>query len=648
MRRRVLTAATAILAAWGMAACGGTDGDPTTGGGFEARDDASDQTRVVGRAVTSDDEPAAGVTVFVRSESGDRVRGETGADGRFELDGAPAGPATVVLNDGEGHGGVRRLELLADGENRVGTVELEPLTDLPELVKFPGVGFEHRVTDTRGDYHFPEYSSDRSKVYAARRIDGKENWDIVAIDTQTGNERTLAEGYNLNTIQSSYWADPEEPQRRVFRLVEDRYLMWTYDGEEKSSLRTVYDLKKDEIVFDSKEVGVQLMRKTAVMEDQTVMPMAVERENVSGQRFATAYRVKFFVLDHASGDVEEGPWALGDGEWTWFFGIDDTAQSSFVYRAEPACGNESEGFERCQRFKGAGETPFYTYASEDRSTAPLGEPSELTNARAELDASGETAYVFGSDVSGSEWTSTVRRFDVASGDSTTFTLPTKADQDDVDSPEFHVGADEEDIYVTWGKELDEQGDANLPQGRLFGHWEDGETTRFTPTVEIDGEEVEVCSSDPCHVLWDGEETFRIRAMFELDEGDWWSALIDYRDGEVVNRRAFDTLESDGGPTSRWRMHPNARSETDVAGAAGADVEVMRLRRGQGETGFYQLFVRRNSKDPTGFVQRTFLRADHRHAALTDDGSTVFYFTRDPLSGYVQLFRYDTSALPLGK
>lgn len=646
MRRAIgnITLATmmASLAALGVAACGGADGDPTTGGGFENRDDATGETRVVGRAVTPEGEAAADVVVFVRTESGDKVRGRTDTEGRFDLEGAPTGRATVVLNDGEGLGGMRELELLADGENRVGEIELEPITDLPELVKVPGVGYEHRVTDTRGDYHFPEYSSDRSTVYAARRLDGKEKWDVVAIDTESGRERVLAEGYDLDTFQASYDADPEEPQRRVFRLVEDRYLMWSYDTEDSGTWRVVYDVQEGEVVFDSQDVGATLMKRTAVMEERTVMPLAVERENVSGRRLQSVHKVKFFVLDHDEAEVTEGPWA-GDGDtWFWFFGIDDTADGSFVYRAEPACGSEGEGFERCQRFRGAGRVPFYIFDSEELSTSALGEPVELTNARARLLASGDEAYVIGSDVSGSDWTPTLRRYDVDSGGSTTFTLDVKGDDR---APDVRVGADAQDIYLAWPKEIDDGIEHPDLPGYEFASWSDGETTTSTPTVELDGTEKTLCSSGPCHVYWDDPETLRIRAMFERGDGDWWAALVDYRDGEIADRRVFDILENDEGPADRWTSHPESRTETDVARAADAGVEAMRLRRGTNQTGFFQLFVRQDPEDPQGFEQRTFLRSDHWHPALNADGSTVYYFTKDPLSGYVQLFRYDTAALP---
>lgn len=53
------------------------------------------------------------------------------------------------------------------------------------------------------------------------------------------------------------------------------------------------------------------------------------------------------------------------------------------------------------------------------------------------------------------------------------------------------------------------------------------------------------------------------------------------------------------------------------------------------TGFFQVYLH-----DTALKQRTFLTADHKHVQFSADGKNLFYFTRDPISGYIQLFRLD--------
>ncbi|MFB6373123.1 MAG: hypothetical protein ABEN55_08415, partial [Bradymonadaceae bacterium] len=155
------------------------------------------------------------------------------------------------------------------------------------------------------------------------------------------------------------------------------------------------------------------------------------------------------------------------------------------------------------------------------------------------------------------------------------------------------------------------------------------------TLQLAGAERSVCREGTCTIETLDAKGFRVRLRFERNDGDWWGGIADYQNGQWADTRAVDIWETDEGP---------GYFEAPLVSPANGDIEAIRLRRG--ETGFYQYSVRRKSGgEATGYTQRTFLSAHHRHATFGPDGETLYYFTRDPVSGYIQLFQLRLDTVP---
>jgi hypothetical protein len=175
----------------------------------------SGEGALVGRAVDATGAPVAGVRVILLGAA--RAETATGADGRFAIGEAPAGKATLVLNDGQGHGHLRELSIYPHGTNDAGDTFLEDLTRFPEMVLLRDVGFEERISSAPGDLGTAVYSSDGSMAYGVRAaIDAAPT--LVAISTADGSETPLG----------------NSPAAPDLDLLADRYLLLRY---------TVPDLK---------------------------------------------------------------------------------------------------------------------------------------------------------------------------------------------------------------------------------------------------------------------------------------------------------------------------------------------------------------------------------------------------------------------
>jgi hypothetical protein len=98
-------------------------------------------------------------------------------------------------------------------------------------------------------------------------------------------------------------------------------------------------------------------------------------------------------------------------------------------------------------------------------------------------------------------------------------------------------------------------------------------------------------------------------------------LLDLASGQSPLLRVYPLGQTDDLPT--LMPSPDGQSEWVL------------LRDG---AGFFQLYQGAAGAQPSTLTQTTFLTAQHASPHFSPDGQSLLYFTRDPISGYVQLFR----------
>jgi hypothetical protein len=111
--------------------------------------------------------------------------------GSFRFDGLTPMTATLVLNDLAGHGALLTTTLLGGFETNTGAIALRPLESVAGILDLRSVGYEERVSTDRGDHLQPRYTQGAARVYTMRRLPGQTPVDIVETDSATGAARVL-------------------------------------------------------------------------------------------------------------------------------------------------------------------------------------------------------------------------------------------------------------------------------------------------------------------------------------------------------------------------------------------------------------------------------------------------------------------------
>lgn len=627
-----------------IAGCGAAGSDR----GFDVRESSGPTTHVAGRALGDEGEPSAGTDVYLHVDD-QKFHAQTESDGAFAFEEVPPGPAKLVLNDGSGSGALRETELIADGTNDLGSITLRALGDYPKLVDIHGVGFEERVTTGDGGYKFPLYDDDADKVYAARRQseDDDAAWTVLEIDTETGRERelvrdqTLSKWYGVAPIRAS----------SAFKLAADRYLVWKYGRSEGhgSGLR-IYDLKRDELAYDTSSIGEQIFhRHVPVTDEAIVMPMEMGLEPITSPEGGlperdAARRIKFYKFDVDTGEVVEGPDAASS--WIQWFQFRDYSDSALAYRVTTACRGDGEWedqFVACTpEVEDTKEEMLRVLEFDEMTTSTL--TSESAGSGVSIPPNGSAVYWIddGSD------DRAVVRHDLETDDTrrrsdSSFTCSRWGNEGlGTDCTGIATGRDADDLYLTWSKSWKE----GEYRGTVLYDWnfDENELTRLEPTVEVDGESIAVCgprTTCTVHGTDGGRirpgETFehfegdlRVRRIFEGSDGRKMKAIVDFEDGEQVTSRLYPAVPGESDDVAgNW----NIRS------AVGSSAEAALIQPGEESHIQYAIRDAARSSTPDAFQQRTFLDADHHHAAFRRDGTALYYFTRDPISGVQQLFRY---------
>lgn len=591
-----------------------------SGGSFTNPGDRRATGEVVGSLRGADAEPAAGTPVFFRRIGETRATARTDELGNFQFGSVSTGSVRLVARTGDGRGAVTETTVFAGGTRRVPTMQLRPLEERPALLDVHGVGFEEQVTSREGDLLDPVYTSDFDRVLGARERGTDPNFEVVEIDPSTGRERVLVETDALARLDGRRrWLGASE----IFTLADERYLV--FRGSRAVGW-IIYDLREDRVAFRSSEVEGSPTGTTgpAVAEGHVVVPHTLKEREIREIR-TTAKRIRLDVFDLDRGTFKRGPPA--GYEWSRGFNHIGVADGFAVIRSFRACTGDSGEFTACfATDSSASRTEGYfavdlqslevttieTYRSDESLAAHV--PTE-----------GPFAYTERSRTSSSPPATVVLRHNLETGTERRASIGSCPD---CRPPSVTPALDAESMYAWW--------DLADAERKKVVHWdlEAGTTTPLEAAVRVGETERDRCDSDLCELYTLRDGTLRVQRVFERSSGDWWGAMVDVRGTEVVDRRVFDIWEG----TDR-----TTRFDSFVGDAARADVEFMRLRRGS--NGYAQYFIRGGSAGGAGqqFKQRTHLPAHHRDAALSDDGETLLYVTRDPETGLDQLFRLQLGA-----
>lgn len=602
-----------LLVAWSTAGLVGCEAGLSEGS-FTAPGDHRATGELVG-ALQGDDEPAAKTAVFLRRIGETRATTRTDQLGNFRFGSVSTGSVRLVAHTGDGRGAMAETTVFAGGTRRAPPMQLRPLGERPALLDVHGVGFEEQVTSGEGDLLDPVYTSDFDRVFGARERGSDPNFEVVEIDPSTGRERVLFETNALARLDGRRrWLGASE----IFTLVGDRYLV--FRGS-RSDGWVVYDLQNDGVAFRSSEVEGSPTGTTgpAVAEGHVVLPHTLEEREIEEIR-STAKRIRLDVFDLESGAFKRGPPA--GYEWSRGFNYIGVADGFAVIRSFLACTGDSGEFTACfATDRSASRTEGYfavdfqslevTTIEKYQSDEPLG---------AHVPTEGPFAYTERGRTSSSPPATVVLRHNLETGTERRASIGSCPD---CRPPSVVPALDSASMYAWW--ELPDR------EQKKVVHWdlEAGTTTPLEASVEVGETELDRCDPDLCELYTLRDGTLRVQRVFERSSGDWWGAMVDIRGTEVVDRRVFDIWEG----TDR-----TTRFDSFVGDAARADVEFMRLRRDS--NGYAQYFVRGGPAGGEGqrFKQRTHLPAHHRDAALSADGETLLYVTRDPETGLDQLFR----------
>ena len=624
MRTRLLTA----LLALSMAACGGAlnpaptsdagCNDPLCSGGFDDKDDPKAVGTLTGTAFR-DGLAAQGVTAHLIAEDGSIVRTSTDATGVFKFDLSPA-RYKLVLNDARGRGGYESFVLFGGGVNDLGRLELVPLETVPGILDLQGVGFEERLTRQAGDYLYPVFDSTRSFVYAARKLGGDSGYDILKVAIPGGQETLLAAKVDLSSSYSSR-----------LELVSDRVLAYWATRQDPDSAYLI-----DSLVFvdvqTGKELAVESWRRHGghfevngslyVFESQS---SRVVGDTLFGD--VQQYTWALVRIDPATGARTQGP-ILGSIGWSNGFGMLEHDSKNAMVLPQHGCGFDyaMQHPADCDASYPGSQGLVPALVKVDLSTLVDRKLcSASSSTKGSFSADGSKFYVLesGADANGS--TTVLNAVDVATGArSALLTRSCKTERCFTGLYGTSLKSPVAEELLVQTQATDAQGQYTAPgYGRIDLAAKTLAELPMTWTIEGTSQDLYQKTADwsgYCTASWLPDGKVRLQAM-TAPAAQRYTLVVDVpaSTASAVARR-FPMGQEDSFPTM----------------IAGGGREIVQLR--DLATGFFQLWGGTEGAALPAMSPSTFLTANHRFAALTADGKTVYYFTRDPISGYEQLFR----------
>ena len=582
---------------------------PFYNGGFDDLDEPEGSSVVTGHAHSASGAPAIGVSIFLVFEGRVEAQGATDQTGAFRITADIVGRSALVVNDGQGFGAFREI-ILYDGDNDAGDLFLEPLEQLAAVMDLSGIGFEERVTVERGDYVRPTYNKDVTAMFAARQLGGEDLYEIVRVALPSGEETVIRSDEDLYN------------NSRTFALLNDRVLYYR-------AYRMVYDeqsqmeVRADHHVLIDTETGEELWAAPwwwvragpFAAGDAVYVYEGTERRFVYSYIFGSVYeyRMRPVRIDVEAGTVENGPHIGG-----WWGSISGFVTSDERVAFIPYAECDPEDWE-CD-IGGAQQLQVTELDTlESRYVGNIGGGRLAEHASWD----GGDLILHGEGYP----TPTLQRFDVSSGAITEIASFSCTDGGCPNRTWISPGG----RILTLLYENDEAGMVHS-QGL---HWVDGNTGAVEPLLRthvVDGLVFTLCDGDyaRCTPTFRGSGV-RVSEVFDDDPTDGKDnvAVVDFLSGGDAQARVFEVGEVDwSGPAIL--DSPDGLTEAVVA----RDLQ----------TGFLQVSFGQSSGAARDLERKTFITADHYALRFTPDGQRLYYFTRDPISGYQQLFRVERGEL----
>ena len=548
--------------------------------------------------------------------------------GAFEIADAPSGRVTVAFSDGAGRGALLDVVVQPRGVNDLGSVPLVPLAELPELLALRGVGFEERLTTGAGDLSSLVMTSDFKTAYGLRAD------RVVQIDLGTGSESEVNLCGGMPTPPGLY--------APVLSLVADRFLvLWSgvvgpslalvRDGVGSSGF--VFDLAHRDDLESRVADGSRCTRGIygpgwgqylidAWVHDGTLLLVV---GSFLGDDGSVNYRIWFetwrysatdtVAVDTASQIGPFGPVAALDLDYCPYrvLGVTDVVTliqlGGEVVVARSDSGALTGHFALPQGFNMvkmmvSGDELVGVYNSQDHSAATLRWLSTATgeDARPALDFKAHMPP---------DTTDYIHRLSVMGLDQATGRVAVIVEGHPLNTQPWGVISSAWVVDARLGR-LTEVPLAFAEGARQFG-----------PTL-LGGEP---WFPKPFAVRFPTASSLRIETL--LENGSMSDAAVIEYDGTRSTGRFF-------------AMGLAQRSSTgyffSLTPVSSRNLEV-RFKHDTA-TSFIQAFVATAGAADQSFRQRTWVSADHNNPFLSPDGRWVFTLVRDPVGGFVQLFRLE--------
>jgi hypothetical protein len=585
------------------------------GGGFDDIDDPQGEGRLIGRALTAEREPVAGVSAYLVQHGVAVARTESDATGRFQLELDRIGPADVVLNDAAGRGALKAMALYA-GENDAGDLFLQPLESIAPVVDMRDIGFEERLTTERGDYLHPIYDADRTTVYAARRKGGDANYQIVRIDLPGGRESVLRDDEELYSSQTSLQLLGDE----VLHYVAYRTITTEQYPE---GIRATHH------VFIDTATGAELaavvwweMRAGPMNSGDSICYIeGAERQAAYDSIFGTVYeyRLRPACLAKASGQITRGDPIPG-----WSTNAQAVAANAerLAFLRHRECDYEDPD---CQWDP---PVPLFSVNWADLSYHGLGSFESDTRWVSYAAWSGEQLYFLATDQSPTAtaalfrldvtaaYPTPQRVFDFACADWTGEACPAGGQQ------RVSPGGERLVLQLSRSAQNGEAEHLGLYSIDLLDASSSAVDTRFV----IDGEEYALCSSGEysgCDWGFEPNGDITLGEVFTDDDGA---------------RTAVRAIIGATGDTAAWAFAIGEGDYSVPGILRSPDCTRQVVARRDLDSGFFQIHAGAPGAGTGAMEQVTFITADHHSPAFAPDSDHLYYFTRDPISGYEQLFQ----------
>ncbi len=577
----------------------------TACGGFSDMDDPTGAASLEGLALTAQGEILASVDVYLVRDGLAVLGVKTDEQGMFSMELDELGPVDIVVNDGAGLGSLKQMAVY-EGANDAGRLFVQPLESISPVVDMRGVGFEERVTSEGGDYIDPKYNSDRSAVFAARKLGGSANYEIVRIDLPMGQETVLIDDVDLVTSYT------EEIQLLDDRVLQYRATMASPENPETLTQGLVLiDTSSGQKLLEMP--WWQMFSEAWVAGDDICYFDGYERQQAFDTLFGWAYeyQVRPVRINLTTGQQELGAtlsgWKTGSDMWI-------RGGHKVAFRPQRDCDYEDPNCSWDPL------TSIYMTDFANLTTSYIGDSGDAYSFALYTSWNGQAIFFLHNlDV----YEQAIMRMDVSTGQVSTLRT---IEAGDGSIYRMTLSPDNSELLL----------DRRVYEGTHFVAGavsrmalSDNSLTPLSLNHTAGSDTFTLCQGEysSCIMSYlDDSLTVRITETFDLTS-QRAGALVDFTaDGSAV-ARLFPIGEGD-------YQVPRLLTSPD------SSIEALRLRNL--DTGFFQLLTGPAGTPADQMQPQTFITANHSTMAFSEDGTYLFYFTRDPISGYTQLFRVENT------